>query len=107
MPPTADSHKPSAALPRDQIARELVAHPQWEIVDDGTRIRRQFRMQNFLHGLQFFHRIGGVAEEENHHPDLHLTGYRHVTVELWTHSLGGVSARDIAMAKKIDTVPTD
>ena len=46
--------------------------------------------------------IGKIAERENHHPDMHLTGYRNVEIVLFTHSLGGISLNDIAMAKMID-----
>ena len=46
--------------------------------------------------------IGTIAERENHHPDMHLTGYRNVEIVLFTHSLGGITANDIALAKTID-----
>jgi pterin-4a-carbinolamine dehydratase len=47
--------------------------------------------------------IGQIAERENHHPDLHLTGYRNVSIVLHTHSLGGLSQNDIEVAKMIDS----
>ena len=50
--------------------------------------------------------IGRIAERENHHPDMHLTGYRDVEIVLFTHSLEGISANDIALAKMIDTEVT-
>ena len=53
-------------------------------------------------GLDFFCRIGDVAEAEDHHPDLHLANYRDVTVELWTHAAGGLTENDFIMAAKID-----
>jgi pterin-4a-carbinolamine dehydratase len=46
--------------------------------------------------------IGKLAERENHHPDMHITGYRNVDIVLYTHSLGGISSNDIALAKMID-----
>ena len=46
--------------------------------------------------------IGKLAERENHHPDMHVTGYRNVEIVLFTHSLGGISSNDIAMARMID-----
>ena len=47
--------------------------------------------------------IGKIAEREGHHPDLHLTGYRNVSIVLHTHSLGGLSQNDIEVAKMIDS----
>jgi 4a-hydroxytetrahydrobiopterin dehydratase len=45
-----------------------------------------------------------VAELEGHHPDLHLTGYRNVAVELWTHAAGGLTENDFILAAKIDAL---
>ena len=49
-------------------------------------------------------RIADVAEAEDHHPDLHLVDYRDVTVELWTHAVGGLTDNDFIMAAKIDAL---
>ena len=46
-------------------------------------------MKDFGAALAFFNQIGEIAEKEDHHPDLHLTGYRDVRVELSTHAIGG------------------
>ena len=46
-----------------------------------------------------------MAEEDGHHPDLHLVGYRKVIVELTTHAIGGLSENDFILAAKIDQVP--
>ena len=46
--------------------------------------------------------IGTIAERENHHPDMHLTGYRNVEIVLFTHSQGGITTNDIALARMID-----
>jgi 4a-hydroxytetrahydrobiopterin dehydratase len=43
-----------------------------------------------------------LAEAEAHHPDLHITGYRHLTIELSTHAIGGLSENDFILAAKID-----
>ena len=50
-------------------------------------------------------RGGELAEDEGHHPDLHLVGYRHVAIELWTHAIGGLSENDFITAAKIDLLP--
>jgi 4a-hydroxytetrahydrobiopterin dehydratase len=58
-------------------------------------------------GMDFFNRIAEVAEDDNHHPDLHLEGYRNVRIELWTHAIGGLSENDFILAAKIDQLPVD
>ena len=55
--------------------------------------------------LDFFHRIAQIAEAEDHHPDLHLVGYRNVTIEIWTHAVGGLTENDFILAAKIDQLP--
>ena len=59
-------------------------------------------MLDFLTALDFFRRIGEVAEAEDHHPDLHLVGYRNVTIELWTHAVGGLTENDFILAARIN-----
>ena len=51
--------------------------------------------------------VADVAEEDGHHPDLHIEGYRNVSVELWTHAIGGLSENDFILAAKIDQVPIE
>ena len=46
-----------------------------------------------------------LAEEDGHHPDIHLEGYRRVWIELWTHAIGGLSENDFILAAKIDQLP--
>jgi 4a-hydroxytetrahydrobiopterin dehydratase len=89
-------------LPREQAQRYLADMSEWKLTPDGKRIRREWRVKDFEVGLDFFNRIGRLAEEEGHHPDLHLVGYRNVTVELWTHAIGGLSENDFILAAKID-----
>jgi len=50
-------------------------------------------------------RIAKVAQKENHHPDLHLTGYRKLRVELSTHAIGGLSENDFILAARIERLP--
>lgn len=86
----------------EQMLRQV---PEWRLTADGQRIRREWRVQDFLTALDFFNRIGEIAEAEDHHPDLHLVGYRNVTIELWTHAIGGLSENDFILAAKVDRLP--
>jgi len=90
------------ALDRSPIDALLAQLPDWSLTPDGKRIRRKWRAKDFVAALDFLNRIGAIAEAENHHPDLHLEGYRHVTVEIWTHAVGGLSENDFILAAKID-----
>jgi 4a-hydroxytetrahydrobiopterin dehydratase len=94
-------------LAPDQVPSYLAAVPGWKLTADGRRIRREWRVKDFATALEFFYRIGQVAEAEDHHPDLHLTGYRNVAVELSTHAIGGLSENDFILAAKVDTLPVE
>ena len=56
-------------------------------------------------GIDFFNKVAALAEEEGHHPDLHLEGYRKVTIALWTHAVGGLTENDFILAAKINQIP--
>jgi 4a-hydroxytetrahydrobiopterin dehydratase len=77
----------------------------WSLVEGGQRIRRAWTVRNFMAGIEFFTKVAALAEEEGHHPDLHLEGYRQVAIELWTHAIGGLSENDFILAAKINQIP--
>ena len=79
----------------------------WAITPDGQRIRKELVVKNFMAGLRFFNEIAEIAESEGHHPDLHIVGYRTVTIEIWTHAIGGLSENDFILAAKIDELPVE
>jgi 4a-hydroxytetrahydrobiopterin dehydratase len=91
----------------DQVGEYLAAVPGWKLGADGKSIRREWRLKDFATALGFFNRIGRIAEEQDHHPDLHLTGYRNVAIELSTHAIGGLSENDFILAAKIDELPVE
>ena len=81
--------------------------PGWSVTTDGKRITRSWRVTNFLEALAFFQRVGEIAEANHHHPDLHVVGYRNITVELWTHVVDGLTINDLIVAAKINEVPIE
>ena len=92
-------------IPKYSLAeaeRQIENHPEWRISGEGQRIRRDWQAPNFRAAMQFFHLVAELAEAENHHPDFHLEGYRNVTIEIWTHAIGGLSENDFILAAKID-----
>ena len=91
----------------EEIQDHLPAVPAWRLTADGKRIRREWRVKNFLTALDFFQRVGQLAQAEDHHPDLHLTGYRNVVLELSTHAVGGLTENDFIVAAKIEQLPVE
>src|SRR4051812_37682579 len=85
-------------LEGEALRAYLGAVPRWQLSADGQHIRREWLVKDFAAGLDFFRRVGELAEGEDHHPDLHLTGYRCVAVELSTHAIGGLSENDFILA---------
>ena len=79
----------------------------WRLTHDGQRIRKDWKVKNFMAGMEFFNRCAELAEADGHHPDLHIEGYRNVSVELWTHAIGGLSENDFILAAKIDELPIE
>jgi 4a-hydroxytetrahydrobiopterin dehydratase len=88
-----------------QAEEQLQLLPQWRLSGDGQRIRRDWQAKNFQAGMDFLNQVARLAEQEGHHPDLHLEGYRHVWIELWTHAIGGLSENDFILAAKIERLP--
>jgi 4a-hydroxytetrahydrobiopterin dehydratase len=83
----------------------LKAVPEWKLSQGGQRIRREWKAKNFMAAIDFFNKVAALAEEEGHHPDLHLEGYKNVAVEIWTHAISGLSDNDFILAAKIDRIP--
>jgi 4a-hydroxytetrahydrobiopterin dehydratase len=87
-------------------AEALVANVDgWKLVHDGERIQRAWTVRNFMAGIEFFNRVAALAEDEGHHPDLHLEGYRQLAIEIWTHAVGGLTENDFILAAKINEIP--
>lgn len=76
--------------------------PSWRVVDEH-HLEKSFAFADFATALAFVNRVGAVAEEENHHPDI-TVGWGKATVTTWTHSAGGLSENDFVLAAKIDAL---
>lgn len=77
----------------------------WEIVKVNRvlRLRKQFQFKNFVDAMRFSNTVALLAEEQNHHPAL-LTEWGKVTVDWWTHKVGGLHRNDFIMAAKTDAL---
>ena len=92
-------------VPPDEARRLIQEVPGWELAADGRRISRRWVAKDFAAGMEFLQRVAQLAEDEDHHPDLHLVGYRQVSLELSTHAIGGLSENDFILAAKINDLP--
>lgn len=71
----------------------------WSL-EDGVLVR-EYEPKNFRAALALINRVGMLAEEQNHHPDFHLTSWNHVRLRLWSHDVGGLTDRDFDLARRI------
>ena len=77
----------------------------WEVINTH-HLRKELKFPDFVRALAFVNRIGDLAEQEGHHPDLQLSWGR-VTVEIWTHKVDGLTESDFVLAAKIDELPRE
>ena len=73
-------------------------------VEEGKRLAKTFDFPDFARALHFTNRVGALAEEQGHHPDLYLA-WGKVGVTIWTHKIDGLTESDFVLAAKIDRLP--
>lgn len=79
----------------------------WMLVRDGThKITRQFKFKNFKEAIAFVNKVADLAQREGHHPDIKIV-YNKVSLDLFTHAVGGLSENDFIMASKINKLLED
>lgn len=89
---------------KGESLKEMHSHldKNWNIIDEH-HLEREFIFKNFQEALAFTNKIGEIAEQEDHHPDI-LLSYGKVRVLLWTHKIDGLSESDFILAAKYDTI---
>jgi 4a-hydroxytetrahydrobiopterin dehydratase len=75
--------------------------PGWALLDQGKRLERTYKFKNFREALGFVGRVGALAEDEAHHPDITF-GWGYATISLYTHKIKGLHENDFIMAAKIN-----
>ncbi|HVS01445.1 MAG TPA: 4a-hydroxytetrahydrobiopterin dehydratase [Thermoanaerobaculia bacterium] len=75
----------------------------WRVVD-GHHLEKEYRFPDFRQALDFTEGVGELAEEQGHHPDIHLSWGR-VRLEVWTHKIDGLTESDFVFAAKADRLP--
>jgi 4a-hydroxytetrahydrobiopterin dehydratase len=86
-------------LTDDEISERLAAS-EWE--REGEEIVREWKFDDFAAAIAFVNRVGRVAEEANHHPDIFLHGWNKVRLSLTNHSAGGLTETDFVLAGRFD-----
>jgi 4a-hydroxytetrahydrobiopterin dehydratase len=80
-----------------ELSRQI---PGWEVVDEH-HLKREFRFKNFREALDFVNRVGELAEEQAHHPDIDF-GWGRATVKIFTHKIDGLTESDFILAAKVE-----
>ncbi|HEX9848482.1 MAG TPA: 4a-hydroxytetrahydrobiopterin dehydratase [Acidimicrobiia bacterium] len=88
-------------LPDNEIEAFVEAHPSWSWAD--RVITRTYEFSNFNQAMGFVTRVALEAEKANHHPDIDIR-WNKVTLNLSTHSAGGLTAKDLDLADRCDSL---
>ena len=97
-------HKGATKLTHAEIThymQELSAG--WQLVQQHCAIEKRFNFKNFSQALDFTNKVGAIAEQADHHPEIQL-GWGYCVVQFSTHSIGGLHANDFILAKQVDAL---
>ena len=90
----------------DEIHKYLKKIDGWDVksnVDKSFYLIKNFRFKNFIESQNFVNKVGNIAEEENHHPDISF-GWGYCKVKIFTHAIKGLAESDFILAAKIDKI---
>ena len=85
-----------------ELEKMLAQVTGWQVVDEH-HLLKTYTFPDFQKALDFVNRVGAIAEQEGHHPDLYLT-WGKVEVKIWTHKIDGLTESDFILADKIDAL---
>ncbi|HZU07262.1 MAG TPA: 4a-hydroxytetrahydrobiopterin dehydratase [Chloroflexota bacterium] len=88
-------------LTPEEIAPLLAQLEEGWTVEENKKLVRTYRFKNFAEAMAFANRVAAIAEEQGHHPDLHVR-WGAVRVEVWTHKIDGLTESDFIFAAKCD-----
>ncbi len=74
---------------------------EWQLTHDNTRLLRKLKMKEMKAPMKLAHQIAEMADEQWHHPELHI-GFGHLDIEIWTHKINGLVESDFIFASKVD-----
>jgi 4a-hydroxytetrahydrobiopterin dehydratase len=87
-------------LQGEELAKLAAELPDWRVIDQH-HIEKSYRFPNFKSALAFVNRIGEIAEQQGHHPDI-CFGWGNVKVTNYTHKIAGLTESDFILAAKVD-----
>lgn len=86
---------------REQAEAFLPSVPGWELLEEGTQLKRTFRHRNFVEAMDFARDVGKLCEKEGHHPDISM-GWGYCRIVFQTHKINGLHENDFIMAAKVN-----
>jgi 4a-hydroxytetrahydrobiopterin dehydratase len=92
-------------LSENEIEEKLAVRPLWKL--RNGKLYRNFQAKNFHEAMNFLTTIGNISDTYHHHPDIHLTNYKYIEVELSTPRVHGITYMDFQMADLFDAIPVD
>jgi 4a-hydroxytetrahydrobiopterin dehydratase len=87
-------------LTLEEINNRIKEYSGWEFLEN--QIGKEFQFKDFAEAINFVNKVGAVAEEMNHHPDIFLHSWNKVNITVSTHDKGGVTGNDFQLAKKVN-----
>lgn len=97
-PPCDEATKPLAGPELEKLQRKLAS--DWKVMD-GHHLEKLFKFPDFRQALDFTNRVGEIAEEAGHHPDIYLT-WGKVRLQVFTHKVNGLTENDFVLASKFE-----
>ncbi|MBR85987.1 MAG: pterin-4-alpha-carbinolamine dehydratase [Rhodospirillaceae bacterium] len=92
-----------APLGISEAQRFLSELSGWDLRDEGKKIYKEYKFSNFVETLEFVNKVGALAEDEGHHPDIAF-GWGYANVTIFSHKIEGLHENDFILASKIDLI---
>lgn len=89
-------------LSKDEAKNFLSKLKGWEMRDE--MLTKKYKFRNFVQAMKFANAVARLAEREQHHPDIKVHNWNRVTIDIWTHAVGGLSRNDFILAAKINRI---
>jgi len=94
------------ALSKEIIEKKYLPQTKgWQVSEDYKKISKDYKFKNFMEAISFVNKVGEIAEEENHHPDITF-GWGYCKIALYTHAVKGLTENDFILAAKINEIKT-
>lgn len=90
----------TSPMPLDEADRLMEQVPGWKLDHEAPKLTRRFKFKDFRQAMEFVNKVAALAEDEGHHPDIHVSWNR-VRLELTTYAIKGLSENDFILAAKI------